>query len=176
MTIPNLITAFRVVLVPVVIMLILREEWAWAFALTALAGISDGLDGFIARRFGMCSSLGEVIDPLADKILVVAIYCTLAIIGIIPVWLALVVILRDVMLVMAIAVSWMMAQPIETKSLFVSKVTTALQIAFVAFVLGGLAFALEIGGFVEPFAIIVAFFTVMTAILYGLRWHQQPGN
>ncbi len=170
MTIPNLITVFRFILVPIVVVMILQEEWGWAFVLFAVAGISDGFDGYIARQFDMNSAFGAAIDPLADKLLLVSIYITLAIVGVIPSWLAIIVVSRDIIIVMAFIVSWMMAQPMAVKPLFASKVNTALQIAFAAFVLGGLAFALDLGMFVEPFTILIAALTIATAGLYLVRW------
>jgi cardiolipin synthase (CMP-forming) len=170
MTIPNLITIFRLILVPIVIVMILQEEWAWALALFAIAGVSDGLDGYIARQLDMRSEFGAVIDPLADKVLLDSIYITLAIVEVIPSWLAVVVVSRDIMIVMALMVSWMMAQPMTVKPLFVGKVNTALQIAFAAFVLGGLAFALDLGMLVDLFTILIVLLTIMTAGLYLVRW------
>ncbi len=170
MTIPNLITVFRLILVPIVIVTILQEEWKWAFALFVIAGISDGLDGYIARQFDLRSEFGAVIDPLADKVLLVAIYITLAIVEVIPSWLAIVVVSRDLMIVMAFMVSWVMEQPMAVKPLFLSKVNTALQIAFAAFVLGGLAFALDLGMLVDLLTIFIVLLTIMTAGLYLVRW------
>ena len=176
MTIPNLITVFRLVLVPIVIMMILQEDWGWAFALFVIAGVSDGLDGYIARRFEMRSEFGALIDPLADKVLIVSIYVTLAIVEVIPAWLAIVIVFRDIMIVMAFMLSWMMAQPMAVKPLFVSKVTTALQIAFAAFLLGGLAFALELGLLIDLFALLIVVLTIMTAGIYLVRWLRHMAD
>ncbi len=170
MTVPNIITVFRLILVPIVIVMILQEEWGWAFSLFAIAGISDGLDGYIARQFDMRSEFGAVIDPLADKALLVSIYITLAIVEVIPSWLAIVVVSRDIMIVMAFVVSWMMAQPMAVKPLFVSKVNTALQIAFAASVLGGLAFAFDLETFIDLFTIVIVLLTIITAGAYLVRW------
>jgi cardiolipin synthase (CMP-forming) len=170
MTIPNIITIFRLVLIPIVIVMILQKEWGWAFALFAIAGISDGLDGWIARRFDMRSEFGAVIDPLADKALLVSIFITLAVVDKIPAWLAVVVVARDIAIVMAFMVSWMMARPMAVKPLFVSKANTACQIAFAAFVLGALAFAFDPGTLIDLFTILIVVLTVVTAGAYLVRW------
>jgi cardiolipin synthase (CMP-forming) len=170
MTIPNMISVFRLVLVPIVILMILREEWLWAFALCAIAGISDGIDGYIARHFDMCSAFGAAIDPLADKALLVSVYITLAVVGIIPSWLAIVVVSRDIMILMAFVVAWMMAQPLAVKPLYVSKVTTVVQITYAAVLLGALAFTVDLGGFADLFALLVLFLTLTSAGLYLARW------
>ncbi len=170
MTIPNLITVFRIFLVPVVIVMILQELWGWAFALFVIAGISDGLDGFVARRFDMRSRIGAVIDPLADKVLIAAIYTTLAIVAVIPAWLAIVVVSRDVMIVVAFVLTWTIARPIKAQTRPVSKLTTALQIVLAGLVLGGLAFGLDLGILVGPLAVLVVGLTILTAGLYLVSW------
>ena len=90
MSVPNIITLFRILLVPTVVWAIGVGETQLAFWLFLTAGVSDALDGFIAKRFGMQTELGAYLDPLADKALIVSIYITLAIVGIIPVWLVVV--------------------------------------------------------------------------------------
>ncbi len=176
MTIPNIITVFRLVIIPYLIVMILQEEWVTAFALFAIAGISDGVDGYIARRFDMRSEFGAVIDPLADKALLVSIYITLAIVGQIPAWLAIIVVSRDIMIVMAFMVSWVMAQPMAVKPMFVSKANTALQIVFAAVVLGALAFDLDIRWFVDLFMILIVALTIITAAAYLVRWLKHMAH
>src|SRR5690242_17802529 len=102
MNIPNLITIGRLLLVPFVVAMITREEWGLAFLGFAVAGLSDAIDGFIARRFEMRSELGAYLDPVADKALLVSIYITLAVVGVLPAWLAIVVVSRDLMVVGAV--------------------------------------------------------------------------
>src|ERR671910_3786040 len=109
MTIPNLITIFRLILVPIVIVMIMQGRWATAFVLFVVAGVSDGIDGFIARRFDMRSEFGAYIDPLADKALLVSIYIALSVVGVLPGWVAVLVVSRDLMIVAAIMVSYLMA-------------------------------------------------------------------
>src|SRR5215204_7340615 len=143
MTIPNLITIFRLILVPIVIVMIMQGRWATAFVLFVVAGVSDGIDGFIARRFDMRSEFGAYLDPLADKALLVSIYVTLSVTGVLPSWLAITVVSRDIMIVAAIIVSRLMERPVAIKPLFISKLNTAAQIAFAALVLGTKAFHID---------------------------------
>ena len=135
MTIPNIITMGRLIIVPLVIVVILQGRWATAFVLFVVAGVSDAIDGFIARRFDMRSEFGAYIDPLADKLLLVSIYVTLAIVGVLPGWLAVVVLFRDIMIVAAVMLSWVLSRPLEIKPLMLSKANTAAQIGFAALVL-----------------------------------------
>jgi cardiolipin synthase len=134
MTIPNLITIARLILVPLVIASIGSGNWQIAFVLFAVAGISDGVDGFIARRFNMRSELGAYLDPLADKALLVSIYVALAVFNVLPGWLAILVVSRDLMIVSAIMLSWLMDRRLEIRLLTVSKMNTAAQITFAGLV------------------------------------------
>lgn len=170
MTIPNLITMFRLVLVPVVILAILEESWLAAFLLFALAGVSDGVDGYIARRFDMRSEFGAVIDPLADKALLVSIFVTLAVVGVLPVWLAILVVSRDAMIVAAFLVSSLMRRPMKVAPLAISKVNTFVQIAFAAVVLGAPAFAIDLGFVMTALMLAVAALTIVTAAAYLVIW------
>jgi cardiolipin synthase (CMP-forming) len=170
MTIPNLITIGRLIIVPLVIVMIMQERWPVAFILFVVAGISDGIDGFIARRFDMRSEFGAYIDPIADKALLVSIYLTLAVVGVLPSWLAIVVVSRDMMIVSAILLSWVMHRPVEIKPLLVSKLNTAAQIGFAALVLSTKAFQLDLAGFAEFAMLIVAALTVASAGAYLAGW------
>jgi cardiolipin synthase len=121
--------------VPVAIYLVLEEAWAAAFALFAAAGISDAIDGWLARRQGG-TALGAALDPLADKTLMVGMYITLAAIRQLPIWLAILVVFRDVMIVGGLLLLWLYDHAMPIKPLSVSKVNTGLQIGLVGLVLG----------------------------------------
>ncbi|NNM73329.1 CDP-alcohol phosphatidyltransferase family protein [Enterovirga aerilata] len=170
MTIPNLITILRLVLVPVVVVMINQGQWAAAFGIFALAGISDAVDGFIARRFDMRTEFGAYIDPLADKALLVSIYAALSLVNVLPAWITIIVVSRDLMIFAAILVSRLMEKPMAIRPLLISKLNTAAQIAFAGLVLaamafdGGLAWIISIGIWV------VAFLTVVSGVGYLGRW------
>jgi cardiolipin synthase len=177
MTIPNLITIVRLIIVPLVIVMIGQENWALAFLLFVAAGISDAVDGFIARRFDMRSEFGAYMDALADKALLVSIYVTLSIVGVLPGWLAITVVSRDLMIVSAIIISWLLRRPVEIKPLFVSKMNTAAQIAFAALVLSTKAFGVDASGFYGAGMILVALLTIISAGAYLARWMKHmTGN
>ncbi|MGY6646839.1 MAG: CDP-alcohol phosphatidyltransferase family protein [Salinarimonas sp.] len=170
MTIPNLITVFRLILVPLVILAILQGAWGAAFTMFVIAGISDGLDGYIARRFDQRSEFGAMIDPLADKALLISIFVTLAIVAQIPTWIAVLVVFRDAMILMAFVIAVLMTRPMEVKPLTISKVNTALQIGYVALVLGLLAFGIAAPLIVTLTMWAVAALTVITAGAYLVIW------
>jgi cardiolipin synthase (CMP-forming) len=170
MTIPNLITIARLIMVPIVIVMIMQQRWAAAFILFVVAGVSDGIDGFIARHFDMKSELGAYIDPLADKSLLVSIYGALAVVGAIPSWLAIVVVSRDAMIVSAVLLSWVMSRPVEIKPIILSKLNTAAQIGFAAFALAGNAYGIDMSGFHDIAMLAVATLTVASAGAYLGGW------
>lgn len=176
MTIPNIITIGRLILVPLVIVMIMQQRWVAAFLLFVVAGVSDAIDGFIARQFNMKSEFGAYIDPLADKSLLVSIYVTLAIVGAIPNWLAIIVVSRDVMIVAAVLLSWVMSRPVEIKPLLVSKLNTAAQIAFAAYALAANAFGVDLGGFDDLAMLTVAALTIASAGAYLGGWLRHMGG
>src|SRR3954453_17609857 len=119
MSIPNLITLGRILLVPVLVWAIAAGEMLAAFILFVVAGISDAVDGFLAKRFGMTSEIGAYLDPLADKALIVSIYVALGITEAIPRWLVILVVSRDIMIVTAVMLSWFVGKPMPVKPLLV---------------------------------------------------------
>ena len=100
--IPNLITLARMLMTPLAISMIVSQRFLEAFLIFVLAGVSDAVDGFIARHFNLRTELGAYLDPLADKALLISIYISLAIYGELPAWLAIMVVSRDVMILMAV--------------------------------------------------------------------------
>lgn len=137
---PNAISLMRIVLVAPILMLILDGQFAWALLLFCIAGFSDGLDGYLAMRFDWSTRLGGLLDPTADKLLVTGLFITLAWIGLIPVWLATVVILRDVVIVGGAIAYNFIVKPVPGEPSRISKLNTALQMLFVVFVLSRAAF------------------------------------
>lgn len=176
MTLPNLITIARLILVPLVIVMIVNARWDAAFVLFVAAGVSDAIDGFIARRFDMRSELGAYLDPVADKALIVSLYITLAIVGIIPVWLVIVVVSRDLMIITAVILSWLMAKPVTIAPIVVSKLNTAAQIVFAALVLGSKSFGVELGAVMPVAQIVVAALTLASMGAYLALWLRHMAS
>ncbi len=137
---PNAISLLRIALVLPVLWLILNEQFGWALALFVIAGFSDGLDGYLAVRFDWSTRLGGLLDPAADKLLITGMFVTLAYTGHIPVWLAAIVILRDVVIVCGALAYNYFVKPVPGEPTRVSKLNTALQMLFVLFVLSRAGF------------------------------------
>lgn len=140
-TIPNIISLARLCAVPVAVWLVVRAELRVAFWLFLAAGLSDALDGWLARR-GARTRLGAVLDPLADKLLLTSMYIVLAAVRLLPDWLAILVVFRDIVIVGGVIVISFLGGNVVIAPLLVSKLNTALQIALVALVLLLAAFAL----------------------------------
>lgn len=171
MTIPNVITIARLFAVPVVVLLLLNGQFGWAFALFVAAGISDGVDGAIARHVpGQASELGRLLDPIADKALLVSIFLVLAATGHAPMWLAIVVVSRDILIVGGVILSWLASKPVPIVPLFISKANTAAQIIYAAILLGDLGLAWQFGQIVDIMGWLVAALTLVSAAAYVRSW------
>lgn len=170
LTIPNMITIMRFVLVPAVVLAMLQERWDWAFAGFLIAGISDGVDGFIARHFNQFSRLGAYLDPMADKLLLVSVFVVLGFSGELPLWLVVTMVSRDALIVCAVLLSTIMAHPVEMKPLLVSKANTAIQIVLAAVVLGELAFDIRLDPLRPALILLSGVLTVASAAAYLVAW------
>ena len=170
MSIPNIITLGRILLVPVIVWAIASNQMAIAFAIFIIAGVSDAVDGFLAKRFNMASELGALLDPLADKALLVSIYIALGTWGAVPRWIVILVVSRDIMIVAAVIVSWLVGKPIPMKPLMVSKLNTVAQVAFAALVLGSLGFGFNPAPYDLILMGFVTVFTLVSVSLYLVEW------
>jgi cardiolipin synthase len=137
---PNSISLMRIALVAPILLLILNENFVWALVLFAVAGFSDGVDGYLAKRFDWQTRLGALLDPVADKLLVAGTFITLAYTQDLPVWLAATVILRDVVIVAGATAYNFLIRPVEGEPTRVSKLNTALEFLLLLFVLSRAGF------------------------------------
>jgi cardiolipin synthase (CMP-forming) len=170
LNIPNLITLGRILLVPVVVWAIASGAMWIAFVLFLAAGVSDAVDGFLAKRFNMATELGAYLDPLADKALIVSIYLTLGVSDLIPRWLVILVVSRDILIVGGIMLSWLVGNPLKIKPLLVSKLNTVAQILFACVVLGSLGFNYELPTLTLVLMGLVAILTLLSVAAYVAEW------
>jgi len=129
--IPNIISILRMVLVIPIVILLLKDSFGWAILLFALAGISDALDGYLANRYNWRSRLGSILDPLADKLLLISSFLTLTWLGLIPLWLTSAIIARDLIIVVGGMAFHYLIGKFDMEPTFISKVNTFLQIILV---------------------------------------------
>ena len=176
LNIPNLITLGRILLVPVVVWAIASGEMWIAFVLFMGAGVSDAVDGFLAKHFGMTTELGAYLDPLADKALIVSIYISLGINEAIPRWLVILVVSRDILIVGGIMLSWVMGNPLKIKPLLVSKLNTVAQIMFACVVLGSLGFDIQADMLKLVLMGLVAALTLLSVAAYVAEWVRHMNS
>src|SRR4030042_4847752 len=135
MNLPNILTLIRVLLIPVFVLLIINKHFGWALITFAIAGITDGIDGLISRITHPRTELGAYLDPIADKLLLFSAFITLAIIEIIPSWLVVIVITRDVIILVGFLVMLLTNHQPKINPSILSKITTVFQIITIALVL-----------------------------------------
>lgn len=170
LSLPNLISIVRLLSVPLIVSLMLGKDYDYAFAIFVLAGVSDAADGFIAKRFGMMTKLGAYLDPIADKALLVGVYITLGVQGQVAQLLVTLVVSRDMMIIGAVILSWIIGHPIKIAPLMLSKVNTAAQIVLAALMLAVLGFAPEWDSATIYGQWIVGATTILSGLAYFLAW------
>ena len=167
---PNLITLVRLLLTPMAVAMIVSQRFVAAFLVFVAAGASDAVDGFTARRFDLRSELGSYLDPLADKALVNSMYIALAMIGVVWPALAILVVSRDLMILAAVMISWLLDKPVEIRPVWISKFNTLAQIAFAALALGVRAFGYDDSTLRDALAWVVAASTLASGGVYIAQW------
>lgn len=177
MTIPNFITIARLIVVPVIVWLMIGDRFVEATVLFVLAGASDAADGFIAKRFGATSELGAYLDPIADKALLVSVFVTLGFKGLLPPWLIVLAVSRDLFIIGGMLLAYVLSNPMPVRPLWVSKANTVAQILLVAFVLGDRSGVMALELPIRITVLGVAALTVISASAYLVEWvrHMAGG-
>jgi cardiolipin synthase len=170
LSIPNLITLGRILLVPIVVWAISSGAMWIAFVLFLAAGVSDAVDGFLAKRFGMTTMLGSYLDPLADKALLTSVYVSMGYVEEMPKWLVILVVFRDVLIVGGAILYQTLTQRLKMEPLFISKVNTTAQIALAALILAQLGLHFDSHGADQLLIYAVAATTLLSGGAYILRW------
>ncbi len=160
-------------MVPVVVWAIASREMQIAFLLFLAAGVSDAVDGFLAKRLDMASELGAHLDPLADKALIVSIYVSLGITEAIPRWIVILVVSRDILIIGGVMLAWFLGRPMTVKPLLVSKLNTAAQIVFASLVLAALAFRFDAEPAESAIMWTVATLTLLSVGFYVREWWRH---
>lgn len=167
---PNTLTAMRLLCAPALAALLLTGSYPAALGVLAFAGLTDAADGFLAKRYGLSTRFGRYLDPAADKLLMLAAYLALTAIHVAPLWLTGLVILRDVLIVIAVFAARLLALPLRVEPLPIGKACTAVQVAYVAFILVLLAFRLDSPGYAHVAALTTVAFTVASGLAYAGLW------
>jgi cardiolipin synthase len=170
MNIPNFLSLLRIILVPVFIIFLIQESYTNALLTFVLAGLTDIFDGLLARALNCQTKLGAFIDPMADKLLLASSFVSLSVVGLIPSWLTVIVISRDFIIVLGMVILSMMSIIYEIKPAFISKVTTAFQLATIFFALLYKAITHDISyNWIISLFWLTALFTVISGLIYIIR-------
>lgn len=171
--IPNIITVFRLFLVIPISILLLSEHYRLAFTLFIVAGLSDGIDGFLARHYQWMTRFGAITDPLADKILILVTYACLTWHGKIPVWLFTIVLFRDIWIIAGAVAYRSFIGELQFKPLWISKINTVLQIVFVVIILFEAAFVAVPTLLVQILTYLVLLTTLASLVDYTWVWGRR---
>jgi len=180
---PNLISLARLLSVPLLVWAILAAKMELAFWLFIAAGISDAVDGFIAKHFGATSALGKYLDPLADKALLLGVYVTLGNAGFLPTWLVILVVFREVIILGGAILILMLTEEAKIEALVISKINTAAQILLAAVILAIAAMGLKEGELplmqvyiAWGLTYLVAVTTFLSGASYIVKWGRKADS
>ena len=173
--VPNVLSIIRIILTVPIVIALLKEQYLLTLLLFLVAGITDALDGWIAKQFSFQSRLGSILDPMADKILLTCSFIALYSVGILPLWLLMIIFVRDVIIV-AGALGYFLGEISGERDLLeptlISKFNTVLQIALVLFLLL-VQIYIELEGLKEMVFIVVATSTALSGADYILLWVKK---
>jgi cardiolipin synthase len=165
--IPNLLTGLRLACAPLTALLLLDRAYPEALGVFAFAGLTDALDGFLAKRYGLDTRVGAWLDPAADKLLMLASFLALTAVAAAPSWLTVLVVARDVAIVLAVLLAKSMGWPLRVQPQLLGKISTAVQVGYVGLMLILLATGLGWSGLSYYAAVATAVFTLASWLSYG---------
>ncbi|QBQ56318.1 CDP-alcohol phosphatidyltransferase family protein [Nitrosococcus wardiae] len=171
--IPNLLTVIRILLVAPLIYVLLQEDYFFALWIILVAGASDGLDGFLAKHYRWQSRLGSILDPLADKLLLISSFIVLAWLGHLPYWLVLLALGRDLAIVLGGFAYHFLVGPFEMEPVPLSKLNTLCQILLVVAIMISQLPELDIPQLTGWLIYLVALTTLLSGIQYIWHWGGQ---
>jgi len=171
--IPNAICVGRVILVGPIVLMLLDGRYATALVLIGLAALSDAVDGFLARSFDWRTRLGGLLDPAADKLLVFSVFLTLTYLGLVPVFLTVLVVSRDLVIIAGAMTYQLLIEPVEGEPTLISKLNTAAQLIFVIFTLTAAAFQWPPSQVMVILGAAVVFTSITSGLNYVVGWSKR---
>jgi cardiolipin synthase len=172
-TLPNLVTIGRVLLIPTVAFLLLDHDYKLAFAVFIVAAVGDWLDGFLARRLNQVSQLGAMLDPIADKMTMMIVAILMAAQGLLPVWLAVAIVLRDAIIVAGAVAYRFVVGHIEMAPTRLSKANTFLEFGVLALVMAHAARLVDAGGWLLPLFVLLFVSVIVSGGHYVWLWWRK---
>lgn len=175
--IPNIITLGRILCVPVMIWMLLKHDFHRAFWLFIIAGISDGVDGYLAKVMNARTKVGAFLDPIADKFLLVSSFIFLGVQGLLPLWLVIMVVFRDLAIVVGAGLIELLTHNLKMEPYMSSKINTVVQILLISCVLGmhGLQWG-SMSQLVEGLVYLSALTAVFSGVMYLYYWAKAIGE
>jgi cardiolipin synthase len=170
---PNAVCVVRILLVVPLVVALLHREFSLALWLIVIAGASDALDGFLAKTFDWRTRLGGLLDPAADKLLVVSVFVTLTYLGVVPPMLTVIVVMRDVVIVLGAIAYQLFVEPVQGEPSSISKLNTACQLAFIVFTMTNAAYDWPPQISLELLGAAVVFTSIASGLNYVLRWSKR---
>ncbi|MBX2846887.1 MAG: CDP-alcohol phosphatidyltransferase family protein [Acidiferrobacterales bacterium] len=168
--VPNLLTLARIGMVPWLVVLLQQQNYLLSLVVFVIAGISDAVDGYIAKKYDAITKLGSILDPIADKALLVSAYVMLSIMEIVPFWLVVTVVFRDLVIVGGYLIMEIFFGEVTMKPLRISKVNTVVQITFVVIVLVTLAWQVDLSTMLTLFGYLVFVTSAVSGAAYVYIW------
>ncbi|HEX2593401.1 MAG TPA: CDP-alcohol phosphatidyltransferase family protein [Rhizomicrobium sp.] len=165
--IPNVLSALRLLLAPLTAFLVMSSQFGSALFVFAFAGLSDALDGYLAKRFGLESRFGAWLDPAADKLLMLLCFLSLTAMGVVPQWLTVIVIARDAAIVVGVAIALFFRLPVQVEPLPIGKISTIIQVSYIALMLLFLTLQVNAPSSVEALSVLTAAATGVSWLMYG---------
>jgi cardiolipin synthase (CMP-forming) len=172
MNIPNSLTILRILLIPVFVGLMTYRQYGYALAALLCAGVTDALDGLVARMTNQQTKLGEILDPLADKLLLTSSFLTLAVLHLVPSWVVILVVSRDLILMLGTVVAHVTNIPLNITPTLLGKGTTLCQLAYVVLVVTMIWRGMKIGGLL-PLLVVMVAFTLGSGLHYLYRGYRR---
>lgn len=170
---PNAICVARIALVAPIVLTLLDRRYALALLLIVVAGASDALDGFLAKTFGWRTRLGSLLDPAADKLLLTSVFLSLTYLGLVPLGLTAIVVVRDVVIVIGAVSYQLLVSSLQGEPTIISKLNTACQLAFVIFMIMSEAFLWPPRIVVVLLGALVVFTSITSGLDYVLAWSKR---
>ncbi len=176
MNLPNLITVGRLLCVPIEVYLLIEAAYMAAFVLFIVLVFSDGLDGYLAKRNGQITELGAMLDPLADKALLVSVFITLGLQQDLPTWLVVFVVFRDLFILGGVIVLFLLQVKVRMHPLLVSKINTGVQMMLVVMILAELSLKVNFDIFVTWMIYLAAVTTAISGGAYMVSWARRMAS
>jgi cardiolipin synthase len=176
LTIPNILTMSRILMTPLVALCLVRQEYGWALWGLLVAGVTDGLDGFIAKWFNQSSRLGAILDPVADKFLMLATVLALTWTGLLPLWVTIPILLRDVVIFGGAVVYYRLAGAIEMSPTILSKANTCAQIGLLLLVVAVYAEVVPAARILFLACMAVVATTILSGVQYVVIWGRKAAR